>query len=49
MQARIQRPALTVPGALEAAQRLGSSATAAGIPETALYPQRFADLFGGAC
>lgn len=37
MQARIKNPALTVPGALEAAKQLGASATTAGIPETTLY------------
>lgn len=37
MQARIKNPALSVPGALEAAQNLGASATTAGIPETTLY------------
>ncbi len=37
MQARIKNPALLVPGALEAAQNLGASATTAGIPETTLY------------
>lgn len=37
MQARIKNPALSVPGALEALQHLGTSTTAAGIPETTLY------------
>jgi AhpD family alkylhydroperoxidase len=37
MQARIKNPALSVPGALEALQLLGASATSAGIPETTLY------------
>jgi AhpD family alkylhydroperoxidase len=37
MQARIKNPALTVPGALDAAQKLGASATTAGIPATTLY------------
>jgi AhpD family alkylhydroperoxidase len=37
MQARIKNPALTVAGALEAFQKLGASATGAGIPETTLY------------
>jgi AhpD family alkylhydroperoxidase len=37
MQARIKNPALTVPGALDAAQKLGASATTAGIPKTTLY------------
>jgi AhpD family alkylhydroperoxidase len=36
MQARIKNPAVIVPGALEAAQALGASATTAGIPETTL-------------
>ncbi len=33
IQARIQNPALTVPGALEAAEQLAASAKHAGIPE----------------
>jgi AhpD family alkylhydroperoxidase len=37
MQARIENPALSVPGALDALTKLGASATAAGIPETTLY------------
>ncbi len=37
MQARIENPALSVPGALEAFQALGASAKSAGIPETTLY------------
>jgi AhpD family alkylhydroperoxidase len=37
MQARIENPALSVPGALEALQNLGTSATHAGIPQTTLY------------
>jgi AhpD family alkylhydroperoxidase len=37
MHARIKNPALSVPGALEALQQLGASATSAGIPETMLY------------
>jgi AhpD family alkylhydroperoxidase len=37
MQARIENPALSVSSALEALQRLGASATTAGIPETTLY------------
>jgi AhpD family alkylhydroperoxidase len=37
MQARIDNPALSVPGALPALQRLAASATAAGIPETTLF------------
>jgi AhpD family alkylhydroperoxidase len=36
MQARIKNPALTVSGALEAFQKLGASATTAGIPENTL-------------
>ena len=35
-QARIQNPALTVPGALDAFQQLGASAKHAGIPEATL-------------
>lgn len=46
MLASAQNPALTVPGALEAAQKVGASATTAGIPETTHYLQRFAGLFG---
>ncbi len=37
MKARIQNPALIVPGALEALQKLGASAATAGIPETTLH------------
>ncbi len=37
MQARINNPALVVPGALEAFQQLGALATTADIPETTLY------------
>jgi AhpD family alkylhydroperoxidase len=37
MQARIENPAMLVPGALEALQHLAASATHAGIPETTLY------------
>ncbi len=36
MQARIENPAMLVPGALEAFQQLGASATNAGIPESTL-------------
>jgi AhpD family alkylhydroperoxidase len=36
MQARIENPALRVPGALEAGKKLGESATDAGIPATTL-------------
>jgi hypothetical protein len=37
MHARIKNPAMSVPGALEALQQLGASATNAGIPDTTLY------------
>ena len=37
MRARIENPALSVPGALEALQELGAAATKAEIPETTLY------------
>jgi AhpD family alkylhydroperoxidase len=37
MRARINNPALKVPGALAALQQFGTSATHAGIPETTLY------------
>jgi AhpD family alkylhydroperoxidase len=37
MKARIQNPAMTVPGALEALQKLGAAAGHAGIPETTHY------------
>ena len=37
MRSRIKNPAMVVPGALEALQQLGASATHAGIPETTLY------------
>jgi AhpD family alkylhydroperoxidase len=37
MRARINNPAMSVPGALEALQNLGASAATAGIPETTLY------------
>jgi AhpD family alkylhydroperoxidase len=37
MQARIENPAMSVPGALDALQKLGASATTSGIPETTLY------------
>jgi AhpD family alkylhydroperoxidase len=37
MKARIKNPALSAPGALEALQQLGASATSAGIPDTTLY------------
>lgn len=37
MRARIKNPALRVPGALDALQKLGASAKTAGIPETTLH------------
>ena len=37
MKARIENPAMMVPGALEAFQQLGASATNSGIPATTLY------------
>jgi AhpD family alkylhydroperoxidase len=37
MEARIQSPAMSVPGALEALQKLGAAAGNAGIPETTHY------------
>jgi AhpD family alkylhydroperoxidase len=37
MRARLENPALSVPGALEVLQQLGASASNAGIPETTLY------------
>lgn len=37
MKARIQNPAVIVPGALEALRKLAASATSAGIPETTIY------------
>ena len=37
MQARIDSPALTVPGAMQALQRLGAAARHTGIPDTTLY------------
>jgi AhpD family alkylhydroperoxidase len=37
MQARIKNPVMSLPGALDAFQALGASATHAGIPETTLY------------
>jgi hypothetical protein len=46
MQARLNHPALVVPGTLEPAQRLRASATMAGVPETMVYVQRFGALFG---
>jgi hypothetical protein len=46
MAARIENPTLTVPGAVDAAQKLGASATTAGIPKTRRHLQRFAGPFG---
>src|SRR5437764_14712353 len=37
MRARIQNPTMAVPGAFEALQQLGASATTAGVPQTTLY------------
>jgi AhpD family alkylhydroperoxidase len=37
MQARIKNPALSVPGALEALQQLGTATATADLPETTLY------------
>jgi AhpD family alkylhydroperoxidase len=37
MQPRINNPALTVPGAMEALQKLGAAAREAGVPATTLY------------
>jgi AhpD family alkylhydroperoxidase len=37
MQARINNPAMTVPGAMQALQKLGTAAKHAGVPETTLY------------
>ena len=37
MKARINNPAMILPGALEAFQQLGAAATTSGIPETTLY------------
>ena len=37
MEARIENPAVTVPGALAAFQRLGAAAKRGGVPETTLY------------
>ena len=37
MQARIENPALTVPGALQALQKLGVAAKHGGLPDTTLY------------
>jgi AhpD family alkylhydroperoxidase len=37
MQARIENPAMTVPGAMQALQRFGKAARQAGLPETTHY------------
>ena len=37
MQARIENPAMTVPGTLAALQRLGTAAKHSGVPETTLF------------
>src|SRR5437588_1985221 len=37
MQPRINNPAITVPGAMEALQKLGAAARRAGLPATTLY------------
>lgn len=37
MQARIGNPAMAVPGAMQALQRLGKAARQAGLPETTHY------------
>ncbi len=37
MQPRIDNPAMTVPGAMQALQRLGTAARRSGVPETTLY------------
>jgi AhpD family alkylhydroperoxidase len=37
MQPRINNPAMTVPGALDALQNLGTAARRAGVPDTTLY------------
>jgi hypothetical protein len=36
MQPRIKNPAMTVPGAMEALQKLGAAARRAGVPATTL-------------
>ena len=40
MQPRMNNPALTVPGAIEALQKLGAAARGAGVPETHAVPDR---------
>jgi alkylhydroperoxidase family enzyme len=37
MQARINNPAMTVPGAMQAPQRLGKAVRQVGLPETTHY------------
>ena len=37
MQPRIENPAITLPGAMEALQKLGATARRAGVPATTLY------------
>ena len=37
MQPRMTNPAMTVPGAMEALQKLGAAARGAGLPATTLY------------
>ena len=37
MQPRIDNPAMTVPGAMQALQKLGAAARSAGVPATTLY------------
>ena len=37
MQPRIKNPVMTVPGAMEALQKLGAAAHRAGVPESTLY------------
>src|SRR5947209_2470387 len=37
MQPRIENPAITLPGAMEALQKLGAAALRAGVPATTLY------------
>src|ERR671932_309408 len=37
MQPRINNPAMTVPGAMQALQQLGAAARSAGVPATTLY------------
>jgi AhpD family alkylhydroperoxidase len=37
MQPRIENPAMTVPGAMQALQRLGAAAKRVGVPDTTLY------------